>query len=791
MKRLLITILIAVFLCGCGHVSEIKQSQLDRADFYATKGQEYIELAVDLYNRLIQQDRLPQTKDNLKLKLGNLYLETGRYAQAIDCFKGLSSQEAKKKLAIAYFKDSSCTNALAEFEKLGELKDNEYLYYYGQTLEKNNLYDKALEIYSLIPKNADNYAKVKDRIDAINLSEDSFLTQNITSIVEGAPSQEAYPQAGALILLADEEFEVFEDNTAQFNMHFMVKIFNERGKEEFSEVQIGYDSTFEEVELEYARTIKPDGTVVYVGDKNIRDVSVYLNYPLYSNARARIISMPEVVEGAIIEYKAKKFRKQLVNKKDFILNYSLQESEPIKVAKFLVKIPLDRSFNYKFINREYNNFLAELNPKESIEENKKIFSWHMEDIPEILPEPNMPPASKINPIIMMSSFNSWDEIYRWWYELYKDKIKIDKDIQNKINELVKGKESQEDKLRAIYNFCAQDIRYVAVEYGQAGYEPHLAIDIFKNKYGDCKDQSILLISMLRSIDIKAYPVLIATYEYLNLNEDFPSIAFNHCIVAVDFQGEWIFMDPTAQTVEFKDLPSSDQDRLVFLILDDGYKIIPTPIFEASHNNSKKKMYIRINRDETIYAKRSVDTQGAFQSHQRYWLRYTKPKLVEEALRSATNAVAPGAVLLSYKIENQEDLDKDIILEYEFQAPEFLAKAGNVRLLPQLGQIDIGSVVKEERNYPIEYIIFIESTNIIDIEMPDNFVIEYLPKEIKVDSPWFEFQNTYTIKDKAISFYEKYRLKKRYVSKEEYQEYKTLLEETSRQTNQNIILREKE
>jgi transglutaminase-like putative cysteine protease len=144
--------------------------------------------------------------------------------------------------------------------------------------------------------------------------------------------------------------------------------------------------------------------------------------------------------------------------------------------------------NYKFINAQYNKFSAKLDPVIENTDDKKVFSWQMENIPEIIPEPDMPPTSRSNPIILISTFSSWDEIYKWWHDLYKDKINIDSDIQNKINELIKDKNSEEEKLRSIYNFCAQDIRYVAVEYGQAGYEPHDAKEIFKNKYGDCKDQ---------------------------------------------------------------------------------------------------------------------------------------------------------------------------------------------------------------------------------------------------------------------------------------------------------------
>ena len=777
-------------LVGCSRPKEDKQVRLKKADFYALQGREYISESIQLYKELIKAEKDFQLNNGLRLKLGQLYLEIGNYAQAVDCFKGIESEEAKKNLAIAYFKNSQLSDALAKFEKLGKLDDSEYLYYYGMALEERNLYDKSLDVYNSIPKESEDYSKAEARIKAISLFEDTASGQNLKEIIENSPKQEDYPEAGAVILLADEEFEVFEDATAIFDLHFMVKIFNERGKEQFSEIHIGYDSTFEEVELDFARTITPDGTVTYVGEKNIRDVSVYLNYPLYSNARARIISMPEVREGAIVEYRAKIFRKQLVNKKDFVLNYSIQEGEPIKIAKFTVKMPRERDLNYKIINSEYNKFSAKLNPEINIVDNRKVYSWQMENIPEVLPESDMSPISRTNPIIMMSTFDKWEDIYRWWYDLYKDKIKIDKEIEDKIEELTRDKGSQRDKLRSIYNYCAQDIRYVAVEYGQAGYEPHQAKDIYKNKYGDCKDQAILLIAMLKSIGINAYPVLIGTYEHIDLNKDFPTLVFNHCIAVADFEDELIFMDPTGQTVPFGDLPSMDQDRLVFLILDSEYKIVSTPSFDSQKNFSQITMHIKINKDESIIVKRKADTRGIFGQSQRYWLQFTKPKLIEEILKGTANAIAPGARLINYKVENVDDLDKDIILEYEFQSPEFLTKAGSSRLLSKLGSINIDAVVKEERNYPIEYPILFETRIITDIEIPDSLVIKYLPLNLKFNSEWFEFENTYTKKNKTISFSEKYKLKKRLILQDDYKEYKELLEDIARKINQRIILEEK-
>ena len=132
--------------------------------------------------------------------------------------------------------------------------------------------------------------------------------------------------------------------------------------------------------------------------------------------------------------------------------------------------------------------------------------------------------------------------------------------------LIKNCKSDQEKLQKIHAFCAQEIRYVAVEYGQSGHEPHKAETVFMNRYGDCKDQAILLVALLKAAGLKAYPVLIATQGVYDVTEDFPSINFNHAIACAETEGKLIFMDPTASTSALSELPDGAV-RLVETVAD--------------------------------------------------------------------------------------------------------------------------------------------------------------------------------------------------------------------------------
>lgn len=763
-----------------------QDNDLEKAQNYLRESDISYQQALSIYKGLIKKGK---DLDKLYFELGKLYYSHANFSEAAGALSNSNDLKAKKLLGILDYRMGNFTDALETFNKY-EMPDDEYLYYRGLTSEKLNLFDEALKAYKKI-KAREFAFKAKTRINIIEKQERALhikdIDQKAYQIKTFSPEAKDYPQAGALILSCDEKVEVSPEGTQVSYMHYLIKILNERGKEGFSETHIDYDSTYEKVELVFARTIKPDGTVTDVGSRHIRDVSKYLNFPLYSNARVYIISFPEIAEGSIVEYKVKVFNNQLINKKDFVLTYPVQSTEPIIAANFSVSVPKERKLNIKIINEKYNDFGAKLNPDIQEENGHLVYRWQFKNIPQIIPEPHMPPSVQINPSLLISTFNSWQEIYNWWWALAKDKIKADEAIKKKAAELIKDKPSEEERVRQIYNFCAQNIRYVAVEYGQAGYEPHAAPDIFRNKYGDCKDKAILLITMLKEAGITAWPVLISTKDYYNLNEDLPSVMFNHCIAAVSLKDKMIFLDATAQTCSFEDLPADDQERRVLLFKPEGYKIENTPLYPAEHNLVKQELKIKINNDESILAEKSNFTFGIYDQAQRYWLLYTQPELIQETLKEKIQDVSIGAKLNNYKIENLEDLNKPVTLIYTFQGPEYLTVAGLLRILPQLISIDTSSAAKDKRKYGLDFGIPDTKESDFEIEFPRFFVIKYIPESVNEDSPWLKFAAEYSRNHNKLYLRQKVQLKKTFISESEYPEFKAFLENLAKKAKQRTVL----
>lgn len=773
----------------------IAKTHLELANEYAAKSEEFFEKSISEYNLALKESGANKFKINFLLS--KLYYGHGKFKEAIQTLLSLYEKESEnfavaKLLALSYYKNGDYTDALAIFEKNKNSKDEEFLYSYGRTCEKQNLFDQAIKIYKRI-KGVEYRKLAEERITYINaqtkvLTVEDIADPYIKDLIKTAPGQAEYPNAGAIILLSDKTFKILSNWTAIEEIHLLVKILNDRGKEKYGEVKLGYDSTYEKIEIEYARTIKPDGKIIPVGAKHIRDISEYPEYPLYSNARLRIISMPELTKGAIIEFKAKKYINKLINGKEFCENYPIQSFEPYLNKRISLIIPTGYNANIKSYNPGYVKYKLNFSPRVEKLKNGTKYTWKFKNIPEIISEPSMPPYVDITPYLSISSLDDWQEVYTWWKSLFVDKIKTDKAIEEKTEELIKDKNTQEEKAKAIYHWVASKIRYVGVEYGEAGFEPHYAVEIFKNKYGDCKDQAMLLISMLRYAGISAYPVLVGTKGSYLLDEEFPTLIFNHAICLAKIGQKLVFLDPTAETTSFGDLPGGDQNRKVFVFYGNEGKIQKTPLFEPEHNKARISMRIDIHQDETISGTRKINTFGEYDQGERYWLKYTKPVLIKEYLKSTVNRLSPGGKLLNYEISDAEDLNQPIEIKMEFKGPKFLTKAGEDRLVPPLGGFSAGLVSREKRSYPIDFRTLDEFEVKVKIKLPENLTVKYLPPQVYKDTPWFTYLNKYSFSQGIISFEERTIHKRILVTPKDYEEYKKICEDLARQTDKQVVLK---
>ncbi len=697
------------------------------------------------------------------------------------------NKEAKILWAKVLYREGKFQDAFEIFSSLEDMLDGESLFFYGNILERKNLYQQAQDVYRRIKEGP--YARLAQKaLSGIKKKlSSSKIEPYLQELMESQPQPQAW-ECGAEIFLVDEEVEITPDNQEITKVHFLARILNDRGKK-IGEVKIPYDSTYERIIHLEARTITPEGKVFEVGKENIRDVSKYLDYPLYSNLRVRIISMPQVDKNSIIEYRAVIKRTHLVDRDKFSLVYFLQDKYPIRKEVFSLKVPKGKKINIYLRNTSYLGKDMDLSPSVSRSGSDINYRWVFKNVPALIEEPSMVPSSWVNPSFIATNFSSWEQIHKWWYNLYKDKIVATPLIKKTVKEIIGQSKDPCEILEKIFQFCAQKIRYVAVEYGRAGYEPHKAEDILTNKYGDCKDQSILLVSLLRAAGIEAYPVLIPTRELLPLRKDEPCIVFNHCIVYARLNKGEFFLDPTMETANIHTLPFPDQDRLCAVFFDDKCELLKTPLAEG--NVLEVEMNIK-PQGKLFKVRRKIICRGLFSPHQRYFVNYTHPQILKNTLLKKAKTFLPDASLLGFKIENRDDPVLPLVITYDFQGEDSFKNYADLYVQRRLAQAELSEelISQSQRRYPLNlgfpYVLKART----QLEIPQGFKTYYLPQKERLVSPWIEYERSCQKRRSSILFEEKMKIKKTQVDLEDYQKFKKFYEELLSQVHTSIVFLKK-
>ena len=343
----------------------------------------------------------------------------------------------------------------------------------------------------------------------------SILKPDVSDIIANSPTASDYPEADVLILFNHFSHDVLPTGQSRYTTHQVVKLLNERGIQKYGDVAIPYQPNSQNIGINIARTIKPDGTVHLPPDEAFNDVTPpgLLSYNLYSDQMWRVISMVGLEPGVCIEYQVTledKLANVTGNKTWITGGYNFQSSEVTLETTFALRVPKDYDIQWKT-----DNF--ELEPMVSDEEdNVVLYIWQSGEMPALKLEEGMPHINDIAPRLRYSSIETWDDVYKWYKELANGRYTPDEHIQATVEKLTVNLSTDEAIVRKLYHFVAKKIRYVGIELGQSAYQPSYATEVLQKQYGDCKDKTTLLISMLNIAGIKAYPVIVSTSPYEKL-----------------------------------------------------------------------------------------------------------------------------------------------------------------------------------------------------------------------------------------------------------------------------------
>jgi Flp pilus assembly protein TadD len=372
-----------------------------------------------------------------------------------------------------------------------------------------------------------------------------------------------YSQESFVVEQMHSTYRFAADGTGRKEVIARIRVQSEAGVQQWGQLQFGYNSANERVEIPYVRVVKQDGTVVKAGDDAVQDLSAPIEReaPVYTDYRQKHITVPGLRPGEVLEYDLVTVIHTPLAAGQFWTEYEFDKNNIVLDESVDVDVPANRPIKLK--NK------PGMDPKITEANGRRLYHWTSSNLQRDDDNPDKkkkkhPHPDDDRPDIQLTTFASWEQIGRWYASLEKDRRTPTPEVRAKAAELTNGLHTDLEKTEALYDYVSKNFRYVSLSLGVGRYQPHAASDVLANQYGDCKDKHTLLASLLEAEGLHADSVLINSSR--KLDPDIPSPSqFDHVITMLPLGKEEVWMDTTAEVAPFRLLSYSLRDKQALLI----------------------------------------------------------------------------------------------------------------------------------------------------------------------------------------------------------------------------------
>ncbi|HEV2399846.1 MAG TPA: DUF3857 domain-containing protein [Candidatus Sulfotelmatobacter sp.] len=394
------------------------------------------------------------------------------------------------------------------------------------------------------------------------------------------PNGHDYAQESFVIEQMHSYYRFEADGTGRKETKARIRVQSEAGVQQWGQLQEGYNSANERVEIPYVRVLKEDGSVVKAGDDAVQDLSapVEREAPVYTDYRQKHITVPGLRPGEILEYDMVTVVHTALAAGQFWAEYEFDNSNIDLDETLDVDVPANRPLKLKC--------KPMMDPKITEENGRKIYHWSHSNLERPDDQKDKDKKKKRHrpdddrPDVQLTTFESWEQIGRWYASLEKDRRAPSPDVRTKAQELTKGLSTDLEKTEALYDFVSKNFRYVSLSLGVGRYQPHAASDVLHNQYGDCKDKHTLLSSLLEAEGLHADSVLINSTRKLDPDVPSPS-QFDHVITMLPLNGQEVWMDTTAEVAPFRLLAYTLRNKQALVIPPANVANAPAPHLELT------------------------------------------------------------------------------------------------------------------------------------------------------------------------------------------------------------------
>lgn len=469
--------------------------------------------------------------------------------------------------------------------------------------------------------------------------------------------------------------------------------------------------------------------------------------------------------------------------------------EPYPIIRRIIKIHIPEWLEAEFKESNFEKFGVQKS-KSIAEDGSSLISYTITYVPSLKTEKSAKPYlfTYPNVLTMFKSYSvneqqktliaSTDDLYKWYRKLLSSVPTKSNKISSFTQELIKGKNQQEDKVKTIYYWVQENIRYIAFEYGLAGFRPESPSRVLENRYGDCKGMAILLKTMLLEIGVDARLGWMSTNSVPH-DYNTPSLASdNHMICVIRQNGENIYLDATEGFIPLHELSERIQGQQI--MIEDGadYFIDTIPLMPLEFYTKRNKASLSIE-GETIKGSIEYRVWGEYRNHLGYMHQNVETPKQNDFLKYILN---PENVSIkefsSSNITNRDSLFRaEAKLEIENLVSVF---GGSYYVSNKLLSNELDIKMEEDRISDIQLPFKMRNQNQIELAIPKGTKVESLPEDFSFSNPFFSCQVKYSITVDSVRIVQNFEIPEASVPIEERKAWSDFHNQLKAHYNQQII-----
>lgn len=617
-----------------------------------------------------------------------------------------------------------------------------------------------------------------------------------------APFQEykkKYSDVNELIISDKSTYDIFVDNkklrVVQDN-YYESMILSENGIQN-NEETFSYSDLVKLNEYEAFSVVNDKGKerrikVTQTNEKQSRTGSVF-----YDDVKHRQLIFPNLEAGA-----KKVYNVQTEFLDPFLLqSYIFGNNYPILNSTLEVRTDKDINIGYKIFNDPGNSIEFSKSEKKG----KYIYRWTLKDIKAVKMEANNPGFLYFIPHINIyvkdytigqSKIQVLDNTEKL-YEYYKSFIKTlnkteDSDLKALSEELTTGLTSDTEKIKKIFYWVKDNIKYIAFENGYEGFIPRESSLVYKRKFGDCKDMASIISSMAGYAGVKNVTVSwIGTREIpYSYGEISTPAVDNHMIAVFNDNGNYIFLDATDRETRYGIPTAFIQGKEALISSGDTYKIVTVPVVSAEDNETFETIKIRLEKDKLI-GTGTASYKGHSRSNILAQIGDASGKTRFEMIKSLVIKGNNKFNLKEYTEANVSDRDMPYKVNFSFDLADYVVQIEkelyiNLFLDPIYDKL----LLETDRTAPFDFDYLTAYNGRYDLEIPKNCSLKYLPENFSLDNAVMKADCQYTNSGGVITLNLKIRLKKLMLEKQDFALWNETIKKLKSTYTQTLILTEK-